>query len=122
MSQSSATLVKTKSTRLTGGNSTAAIAGDDDAGFPGRCGYVDWTQENKADQLVVVLPLFGRRSQLRRTLLRWCTTAINRLDATVHDKTPIRALEVRELTVKQMRYSMTSIDDGGECTFADSGE
>jgi hypothetical protein len=115
-------LAKTKSTRLTRGNSIAAIAGDDDAGLPGRCGYVDWIQENKANQLVVAPPLFGRWSQLRQTLLRWCAMATNRFDTTVQDKTPIRALEVREVTVKQMRYSMASIDDGDERTFVDFGE
>jgi hypothetical protein len=112
----------TKSTRLTGGNSTAAIARDDDAGLPGRCGYMDWIHENKAKQLMVAPPLFGHRSQLRRTLMRWCAMATNRFDATVQNKTPTRALEVRKITLIRMDSLMRSIRGSGEHTIVEPGD
>jgi hypothetical protein len=122
MAQSAALQALTKSTRLTGGNSTAAIAGDGNAGLPMRCGYEDWIQENKTNQLMVAPPLFGRWSPLRRTLLRWCTNTTNRFDATVQNKTPTRALQVRDITLIQMDSLMRSIRDRSEHTVTDLGE
>jgi hypothetical protein len=78
--------------------------------------------EDDHEQLEVAPPGKGHRSIAGNGNLQRCTPAIKQTQSTRGPRRRYWASEMRRLTVKLMRCSMVLIDDGGERTFADSGE
>jgi hypothetical protein len=83
---------------------------------------VESNQGVKVNQMVVAPLLFGRRSLLRRALLRWCTVAELQARATVHGLIRKQAGKMRMFTLKLMEQTIAAIVDGDGRSFADSGE